>query len=73
ELLDKLFASEVISEFEMESAGSKPRNDGAREVVDAVRKKGVKASTVLIKALRELDPLLYEELNKQNLECDSPC
>ncbi|KAI4789301.1 hypothetical protein KUCAC02_035331 [Chaenocephalus aceratus] len=72
DLLEKLFESQVISESEMMSARSKSRNDGAREgareVVDTVGNKGVNASTVLIKALRELDPLLYEELNKQNLE-----
>ncbi|XP_033973044.1 uncharacterized protein LOC117471892 [Trematomus bernacchii] len=56
-------ASGVINESEMTSARTKPQNDGAREVVDAVRRKGAAASRVLINALRELDPYLYEELN----------
>ncbi|KAF3839078.1 hypothetical protein F7725_017795 [Dissostichus mawsoni] len=62
-LLDKLFESEVISESEMTSARTKTRNEGAREVVDAVLNKGAAACRVLINALRELDHLLYEELN----------
>ncbi|XP_033992023.1 uncharacterized protein LOC117487502 [Trematomus bernacchii] len=72
-LLDKLFGSGVISESEMTSARAKPKNDGAREVVDAVRNKGAAACRVLINALRELDPYLYRYLDsnlKQNLvEC----
>ncbi|KAL3067749.1 hypothetical protein OYC64_022050 [Pagothenia borchgrevinki] len=67
DLLDKLLESGVISESEMESARTKSRNDGARdgalEVLDVVRRKGAAASRVLINALRELDPYLYEELN----------
>ena len=67
DLLDKLLESGVISESEMESARNKSRNDGARdgalEVLDVVRRKGAAASRVLINALRELDPYLYEELN----------
>ncbi|XP_063767442.1 NACHT, LRR and PYD domains-containing protein 1a allele 5-like isoform X2 [Eleginops maclovinus] len=64
DLLDKLFESEVISESEMTSARTKPQiQEKAREVVDAVRKKGVAACRVLITALRELDPYLYRELN----------
>ncbi|XP_033978464.1 uncharacterized protein LOC117476200 [Trematomus bernacchii] len=63
DLLDKLLGSGVISESEMESARTKSRNEGAREVVDVVRKKGVKPSSDLIKALRELDPHLYKQLN----------
>nr|XP_033934684.1 caspase recruitment domain-containing protein 8-like [Pseudochaenichthys georgianus] len=62
-LLDKLLESEVIIESEMTSARTKPKNDGAREVVDAVRNKGAAASRVLINALRELDPYLYRNLN----------
>ncbi|XP_034005426.1 uncharacterized protein LOC117497566 [Trematomus bernacchii] len=70
-LLDKLFQSKVIIKSEMDSARNKPKDDGAREVVDAVQNKGAAASRVLINALRELDPYLYEELElklKQNLE-----
>ncbi|XP_034005422.1 protein NLRC3-like [Trematomus bernacchii] len=63
DLLDKLFQSKVISKSEMDSARNKSRNDGAREVVDVVRNKGAAASRVLINALRELDPYLYEELH----------
>ncbi|KAF3852790.1 hypothetical protein F7725_006145 [Dissostichus mawsoni] len=60
----------------MTSARTKPQNDGAREVLDAVRNKGAAACRVLINALRVLDPYLYEELDSSRSKtswsvCDS--
>uniref|UniRef100_A0A4W6DXJ2 CARD domain-containing protein n=1 Tax=Lates calcarifer TaxID=8187 RepID=A0A4W6DXJ2_LATCA len=61
QLLDKLLECKIINDEEMESA--KVRNtDKARDVIDTVRKKGAKASSVLIAALCEVDPCLFREL-----------
>ncbi|XP_033978155.1 caspase recruitment domain-containing protein 8-like [Trematomus bernacchii] len=61
--LKDLGGNEVWSYRVSLEARTKPKNDGAREVVDAVRNKGAAASRVLINALRELDPYLYSYLN----------
>ncbi|XP_059195266.1 NACHT, LRR and PYD domains-containing protein 12-like [Centropristis striata] len=61
-LLDKLYERDVISYGEMQSATSKSQLDKARDVIDAVRRKGAEASSVLIAALREVDPRLSRVL-----------
>ncbi|KAI9546083.1 hypothetical protein NQZ68_030670 [Dissostichus eleginoides] len=57
DLPDKLFESEVISESERTSVRTKHQiEEKAREVVDAVRRKGAAACRVLITALSDQDP-----------------
>ncbi|KAF3839015.1 hypothetical protein F7725_017732 [Dissostichus mawsoni] len=62
DLLDKLFDSEVISDSEMDSARKKSQNDGAREgareVVDVVRRKGAAASRAANMGFLNTTPLL---------------
>ena len=65
ELLDKLLQRGVINYSEMEFAGTLNRVDKARQVIDMVRRKGREASSVLIAALCEVDPLLSKKLNLQ--------
>ncbi|GAA6229923.1 NACHT, LRR and PYD domains-containing protein 1-like, partial [Lates japonicus] len=62
QLLDKLLERGIINDEEMQSARAKIRADKARDVIDTVRKKGAKASSVLIAALCEVDPCLFREL-----------
>ncbi|KAK2859753.1 hypothetical protein Q5P01_004373 [Channa striata] len=62
-LLDKLLEQDIINDDERESIDAKPnRGEKARQVIDTVRKKGSRASSVLLEALRETDPRLSEEL-----------
>ncbi|XP_030260817.1 NACHT, LRR and PYD domains-containing protein 12-like [Sparus aurata] len=65
QILDKLRSGEIISDEEMQNfrRQDRVRADRARDVIDTVRGKGSAASSVLIAALREVDPLLYRELN----------
>uniref|UniRef100_A0A8C9YCP2 CARD domain-containing protein n=1 Tax=Sander lucioperca TaxID=283035 RepID=A0A8C9YCP2_SANLU len=63
QLLDKLLQVEVINDAEMEWIKPKLRADKARDVIDTVRRKGAKASSVLTAALCQLDPFLSKELN----------
>uniref|UniRef100_A0A3P9P1Y0 CARD domain-containing protein n=1 Tax=Poecilia reticulata TaxID=8081 RepID=A0A3P9P1Y0_POERE len=60
-LLDKMLENKVMNDGEIELG---PLNQGekVRAVVDMVRKKGSKASSVFIAALCELDPCLAEDL-----------
>ncbi|XP_056256215.1 NACHT, LRR and PYD domains-containing protein 12-like isoform X2 [Seriola aureovittata] len=63
ELLDNLLQSGVVTDGEMDSAAGTPtRAEKARVVIDTVRRKGSRASSVLITALREVDPYLSTEL-----------
>ncbi|XP_028455928.1 E3 ubiquitin-protein ligase TRIM47-like isoform X1 [Perca flavescens] len=63
QLLDKLLERGVITDGEMQSARTqRGRADKARDVMDTVRRKGRAASSVLIAALCELDPVLSREL-----------
>uniref|UniRef100_A0A3B4UAG6 FIIND domain-containing protein n=1 Tax=Seriola dumerili TaxID=41447 RepID=A0A3B4UAG6_SERDU len=63
ELLDNLLQSGVVTDGEMDSAAGTPtRAEKARVVIDTVRRKGSRASSVLIAALREVDPYLSTEL-----------
>ncbi|KAF3703930.1 Caspase-1 [Channa argus] len=63
-LLDHLLDGGMINEGEMEViGGTGNRADKARAVIDTVRRKGPAASSVLISALREVDPCLSKELN----------
>uniref|UniRef100_A0A4W6DL50 CARD domain-containing protein n=1 Tax=Lates calcarifer TaxID=8187 RepID=A0A4W6DL50_LATCA len=61
-LQDKLLEHGVITDEEMESAGTLNRADTARMVIDMVRKKGSRASSALIIALCEEDSCLATEL-----------
>uniref|UniRef100_A0A3B4XAG3 CARD domain-containing protein n=1 Tax=Seriola lalandi dorsalis TaxID=1841481 RepID=A0A3B4XAG3_SERLL len=72
ELLDNLLQSGVVTDGEMDSAAGTPtRAEKARVVIDTVRRKGSRASSVLITALREVDPYLSTELcsGNENLSC----
>ncbi|XP_039669376.1 E3 ubiquitin-protein ligase TRIM7-like [Perca fluviatilis] len=63
QLLDKLLERGVITDDEMQSARTqRGRADKARDVMDTVRRKGRAASSVLIAALCEVDPVLSRVL-----------
>ncbi|GLD68585.1 NACHT, LRR and PYD domains-containing protein 1-like protein [Lates japonicus] len=62
-LLDKLLERGVITDDEMDLAGTASRADKARVVIDTVRRKGSEASSALISALCEEDRCLSTELN----------
>ncbi|KAF1394510.1 hypothetical protein PFLUV_G00001070 [Perca fluviatilis] len=62
QLLDKLLEHEIINDGEMQSMKIEARAEKARQVIDTVRRKGTTASSVLIAALREVDPCLSREL-----------
>ncbi|XP_050934052.1 NLR family CARD domain-containing protein 3 isoform X16 [Lates calcarifer] len=62
-LLDKLLERGVITDDEMDLAGTASRADKARAVIDTVRRKGSEASSALISALCEEDRCLSTELN----------
>ncbi|KAK2811744.1 hypothetical protein Q5P01_000144 [Channa striata] len=61
-LLDELLQHRVITDEEMQSARKNTKAKTAREVIDMVRRKGSKASRVLITALCKVDPFLSKEL-----------
>ena len=61
QLLDQLLERSVITDGEMQSVRT-GRADKARDVMDTVRRKGRAASSVLISALCEVDPVLSREL-----------
>uniref|UniRef100_A0A672HAP3 CARD domain-containing protein n=2 Tax=Salarias fasciatus TaxID=181472 RepID=A0A672HAP3_SALFA len=61
-LLDELLHCGVLTDSENEVLRAKPRADKARELIDTVRKKGVDASTELIKVLKANDPYCCREL-----------
>ena len=46
----------------MQSMKIEARAEKARQVIDTVRRKGTKASSVVIAGLREVDPCLSREL-----------
>ncbi|XP_031179247.1 caspase-1-like, partial [Sander lucioperca] len=62
QLLDNLLEHRVITDEEMQSVRTRGRADKARDLMDSVRRKGRAASSVLISALCELDPVLSREL-----------
>ncbi|XP_032364326.1 uncharacterized protein LOC116678666, partial [Etheostoma spectabile] len=62
QLLDHLLQRGVLTDGEMDSARPRGRADKARDVVDTVRRKGREASSVLVSALCEVDPVLSREL-----------
>ncbi|XP_034722212.1 caspase-1-like [Etheostoma cragini] len=66
QVLDYLLERGVLSYSEMEGiltrTGTRTRADKARDVVDTVIKKGREASSLLVSALCELDPVLSREL-----------
>ena len=62
QLLDKLLHDGVINDEEMQSVRTKTRADKARDLIDTVRRKGTKASSLLIHTLCEVDLLLSENL-----------
>ncbi|XP_073324782.1 uncharacterized protein [Pagrus major] len=63
QLLDKLLHLDFINDEEVQSVKAKPViQDKARELIDTVRKKGTRASSALIAALRKVDPNLFRVL-----------
>ncbi|XP_032364398.1 caspase recruitment domain-containing protein 8 [Etheostoma spectabile] len=62
QLLDHLFQRGVLTAGEMDSARTRGREDKARDMVVTVKRKGRKASSVLVSALCEVDPVLSREL-----------
>ncbi|XP_050934073.1 NACHT, LRR and PYD domains-containing protein 12-like isoform X3 [Lates calcarifer] len=62
-LLDKLLERGVITDDEMDLAGTASRADKARAVIDTMRRKGSEASSALISVLCEEDRCLSTELN----------
>ncbi|KAM3614370.1 uncharacterized protein V6R79_013267 [Siganus canaliculatus] len=63
QILDRLLDRQIVNDEEYASARALTRADKARTVIDAVRRKGTLASSVLISALCEVDPHLSRELN----------
>lgn len=61
-LVDELLLLRVLSDAEGEAARVKPRADKARDVIDTVRKKGAKASLIMITTLTKCDLFLCKEL-----------
>lgn len=61
-LVDELLHLGVLSDAEGDAARAKHRADKARDVIDTVRKKGAKASSIMITTLTKCDPFLCEEL-----------
>lgn len=57
---DKVLGSEEIEEILQKT---KTRTDQARDLIDYVRRKGRKASEILLKSLEKRDKLFYEGLN----------
>lgn len=53
----------MLGTDEIEEIKTKTRADQARDLIDYVRKKGRKASEILLKSLKENDKHLYESLN----------
>ncbi|XP_078018648.1 uncharacterized protein LOC117264998 [Epinephelus lanceolatus] len=62
QLLDKLLECHVITDDEMQSVRTKTGAEKARDLIDMVRKKGNEASSLLIAAVREVDPYLSRVL-----------
>ena len=63
QILDKLLDLDIINDEEMQSVKTQPTTqDKARKLIDMVRKKGAEASSVLIAALRKVDPSLSRQL-----------
>ncbi|XP_074549542.1 uncharacterized protein LOC141807425 [Halichoeres trimaculatus] len=75
-LLDKLLEKMVMTDSEVKSADQiKYREDKARFVIDRVRRKGEAASSEMIEALWELDPVLlcdvaWQERHQKPLTSD---
>ncbi|XP_053198075.1 uncharacterized protein LOC128382115 [Scomber japonicus] len=65
QLLDKLLEQRVINDGEMDSLRVENRAEKARSLIDTVLKKGPAASSFLIAALCEVDPVLSRRLNLQ--------
>ncbi|XP_031162599.1 caspase-1-like [Sander lucioperca] len=62
QLLDILLHVGVINDEEMQSVNTKTRANKARDLIDTVRRKGNKASLLLMDTLREVDPHLSRKL-----------
>ena len=62
-LLDELLHERIIKDEEMDNVNAeKTTQDKARHVIDLVRKKGKKASSVMIAAIQRVDRNLSEKL-----------
>ncbi|KAM9362640.1 envoplakin-like [Symphorus nematophorus] len=61
-LLDELLRKRVLNDAESEAARVKPRGDKARDLIDMVRKKGERASTIMTDIFVANDPFLCEDL-----------
>ncbi|CAJ1081549.1 protein NLRC3-like isoform X4 [Xyrichtys novacula] len=62
-LVDTLVEKEVLNLYETEFIQTNTRAEKARYLLDVVQRKGAAASSVLIDALREVDPFLSKHLN----------
>lgn len=62
QLLDHLLQQDIINQEEMETIRTKTRSDGARDVIDTVRKKGAEASSSFINVICKVDPHLSRTL-----------
>ncbi|KAG7999806.1 NLR family CARD domain-containing protein 3 [Nibea albiflora] len=60
-LMDILLEHGVITDHEMDSVTA-DRSNKKRQLIDIVRRKGNDASSILIAALHEVDPLLYDKV-----------
>ncbi|XP_070696149.1 uncharacterized protein [Pempheris klunzingeri] len=63
QILDRLLQQGILNDEEMQVAKGKVRVEKARDMIDMVRRKGPVASSALIAALLDVDPVLSELLN----------
>ncbi|KAK1887189.1 Caspase-1-A [Dissostichus eleginoides] len=61
-LLDVLIESKILTDEQIASVSAKPQEERAREVLQMVQYKGRDPSTILLSALREVDPVICKEL-----------
>nr|XP_023849503.1 inhibitor of apoptosis protein [Salvelinus alpinus] len=71
-LVDILFSQNVINQFEKETIMEKHgRANKARDLVDTIYAKGERASELIITLLKDVDPMLYNDIfSKMNsMDC----
>ncbi|KAK5927466.1 hypothetical protein CgunFtcFv8_012621 [Champsocephalus gunnari] len=61
-LLDVLIENKILTDEQIASVSAKPQEERAREVLQMVQYKGRDPSTILLAALREVDPVICKEL-----------
>ena len=74
QLLDDLLDDKVINDGQKESVleENPTKTDKARSLIDIIKKKGNRASNLLITHLEERDPTLYAELGLSSDKPDQP-